>query len=100
MFAPYVNNLLLSLAATMPGCVVSVCQEGSGGKKIEGQTFPFPPKEKSKLRQKWIEQINRENWTPSSSSRVCYKHFPESAYSGAHKRSDANTLFSCGFYIC
>ena len=21
-------------------------------------------------------------------------------YSGAHKRSDANTLFSCGFYIC
>ena len=24
----------------------------------------------------------------------------EEDYSGAHKRSDANTLFSCGFYIC
>ena len=27
-----------------------------------------------------------------------HSHVP--TYSGAHKRSDANTLFSCGFYIC
>ena len=63
----------------MPSCVVNGCKEGNHGRKIEFQTFPLP-KSDLKLRKKWIDEINRENWVPSDHSRVCSKHFDESAF--------------------
>ncbi|KYN03295.1 hypothetical protein ALC62_05863, partial [Cyphomyrmex costatus] len=29
----------------------------------------------------WIKAINRKDWTPISSSRICYLHFKSSDYS-------------------
>ena len=73
----------------MPSCVVSGCSSGSNSKKYDGQTFPLP-KVGTKLREKWIELINREGWKPSDHSRVCDRHFDNSAYDdnavGSRKR--------------
>ena len=61
----------------MPGCVVTGCTTGNYG-KVEFQTFPFPKSQK--LKEKWINQVNRDNWKPNQNSRVCAKHFDEEAY--------------------
>ena len=68
-----------TLRTVMPGCVVNGCKEGHNGRQIGFQTFPLP-KSDLKLRKKWIDEINRENWVPSEHSRVCFKHFDESAF--------------------
>ena len=62
----------------MPGCAVSGCKTGYFG-KVEFQSFPFPTS-CDKLRQKWTEQANRENWQPNKNSRVCAKHFGKEAF--------------------
>ena len=61
----------------MPSCVVTACTTGNYG-KVEFQTFPFPKSQK--LKEKWINQVNRDNWKPNQNSRVCAKHFDEEAY--------------------
>ena len=63
----------------MPGCAVPPCDFGNkrGKGKREVQTFPFPV---GALRQKWIQQINTENYIPGEHSRVCERHFQETDY--------------------
>ena len=64
----------------MPGCVVDGCNKGNNGRQIGYQTFPFPKISDELLRQKWIDEIDRENWIPSDHSRVCSRHFDETAF--------------------
>ena len=70
----------------MPGCAVSGCKTGYIPGKVEFQTFPFPTSS-DKLRQKWTEQANRENWQPNKNSRVCAKHFGKEAFFEIQKDS-------------
>ena len=57
----------------MPNCSVYGCVSEKNEKV---QTFCLP---KSKnLRNKWLEQLNRKNFTPNDkTTRFCIKHFPE-----------------------
>ena len=60
-------------------CVVWGCQTGSArykGPKYTLYAFRTSPK----MKQMWIDQINRKNFTPTPSSVVCGKHFAEDAY--------------------
>ena len=70
----------------MPGCAVSGCKTGYIPGKVEFQTFPFPTNS-DKLRQKWTEQANRDNWQPNKNSRVCAKHFGKEAFFEIQKDS-------------
>ena len=70
----------------MPGCAVSGCKTGYIPGKVEFQTFPFPTSS-DKLRQKWTEQANRDNWQPNKNSRVCAKHFGKEDFFENHKDS-------------
>ena len=58
----------------MPGCAATPCKYGQKPEKIKRQTFPFP---EGALKEKWIQQIDRENFTPGEYSRVCEIHFQE-----------------------
>ena len=57
----------------MVGCSVGPCKGGNTGKS-EFQSFTFP---KGAMREKWIQQINRENFVPGEYSTVCERHFQE-----------------------
>ena len=57
----------------MVGCSVGPCKGGNTGKS-EFQSFTFP---KGAMREKWIQQINRENFVPGEYSTVCKRHFQE-----------------------
>ena len=75
----------------MPGCAVSGCKTGYIPGKVEFQTFPFPTNS-DKLRQKWTEQANRDNWQPNKNSRVCAKHFDKKAFFENNKDSKGREL--------
>ena len=60
----------------MPTCVVIGCNTGSGrGEDEKWQTEKLPKCEE--LKQKWLNQINRKDYEPTSNTRICFKHFHE-----------------------
>ena len=57
----------------MPGCAVQTCKYGySKSEEIKRQTFPFP---NGALKEKWLDQIDRQDFVPGDHSRVCENHF-------------------------
>ena len=58
----------------MPYCAVVGCQSGSSRKwgKLQYQQFSLP--KSSKLKEKWLEKINRD-FIPTDHTRICAKHF-------------------------
>ena len=42
--------------------------------KVSSFSFPF---HKPDLLRKWIRFVNRSDWTPTSNSVICIKHFKE-----------------------
>ena len=61
----------------MPTCCVYKCDTGSSSHN-PGQSFPLP--ETPKLRNEWLDRINRENYIPTFSTRGCALHFSEDAF--------------------
>ena len=57
----------------MPTCFVIGCHSGSGHGHRTYRMVPFPKDEK--LRQAWIDIINRKNVQLTENSRVCVRHF-------------------------
>ena len=60
-------------------CAVVGCNSGSSrykGPKFTLYAFRTSPR----MKQLWMEQINRKNFTPTKSSVVCGKHFAEDAF--------------------
>ena len=56
-------------------CVVFGCKSGYTAKGgISSFRFPF---RKPDLLNKWVQFVNRANWSPSSNSVICSKHFDE-----------------------
>ena len=62
----------------MPGCAVDGCttayhptQKRGPEKKFQLLSFP----KSAKIKNLWVDRINRQNWQPSNSSCVCMKHF-------------------------
>ena len=54
-------------------CVVFGCKSGYDSSD-NAPSFRFPFK-RDDLMTKWIQFVNRANWTPSSNSVICCKHF-------------------------
>ncbi|GBM88399.1 DNA transposase THAP9 [Araneus ventricosus] len=59
----------------MGSCIAFNCTNRIS-KKIPGVTFHRFPKDETR-RASWINAVRRENWVPSSVSRICSDHFPE-----------------------
>ena len=62
----------------MPGCAVDGCTTGYNpshkrGTEKKCQLFNFP--KSARIKNLWVDKINRQNWQPSYYSRVCLKHF-------------------------
>ena len=55
----------------MPVCAFAHCKEKNN--------LHFLPKSKE-LRDKWLEQINRVNYTPTVNTRICISHFDENSF--------------------
>ena len=70
-------------------CAVVGCQTGSKWNKGPSYTlYSFDKWAKSKkLRQQWIDQLNRQDFKPTKSSVVCGKHFEEHCFLPYHDRS-------------
>ena len=65
----------------MAPCIVVGCKTGYGPNSPKFQVIKFP--EGKVLRQKWIDQINRDGLKPlnlTKDSVVCERHFEESAF--------------------
>ncbi|KAI8432217.1 hypothetical protein MSG28_004667 [Choristoneura fumiferana] len=62
-------------------CVAIGCKSRMGVLTESDQRISFHrfPKEPD-LRNKWIQNVNRESWTPSPYSRLCSLHFHKSCY--------------------
>lgn len=73
-------------------CCVPGCQSNYKGNVTEGYVTVFKFPEESSLKQKWIKNIPRKNWTPGRFSFVCIKHFAESDLDRKelYKDSDGN----------
>ena len=69
----------LLAAVDMPGCIAPQCSSfhsKSGCEDLSWHTFPNEP---VKLKQ-WLAAIRRENFTVTSTTRICYLHFKDSDY--------------------
>ena len=55
----------------MPDCAFVHCRENNNLYSL--------PKSKE-LRDKWLEQINRLNYTPTVNTRICITHFDENSF--------------------
>ncbi|XP_042260219.1 THAP domain-containing protein 5-like isoform X2 [Thunnus maccoyii] len=55
------------------GCTKRPCKESNL------QFFRFPLSDHARLK-RWIINVRRKNWTPSSSSRLCCNHFEEDQF--------------------
>ncbi|XP_054480729.1 THAP domain-containing protein 5-like isoform X2 [Anoplopoma fimbria] len=64
-------------------CAVRVCRNRGGtasrhdNKRIS--FYPFPLQDKSRL-QRWVDNMNREEWTPSRHQYLCSEHFTEDCF--------------------
>ncbi|XP_018314232.1 THAP domain-containing protein 4-like [Mycetomoellerius zeteki] len=62
----------------MPGCAAVNCNNRvEKGYKL----FSFP---KDKRGTKWVDDMRRDKWTPTTSSRLCEVHFEDSQFE-AHR---------------
>ncbi|KAM6896440.1 THAP domain-containing protein 5-like [Lycodopsis pacificus] len=64
-------------------CAVKVCRNRGGtatrqdNKRIS--FYPFPLQDKSRL-QRWVDNMKREEWTPSRHQYLCSEHFTEDCF--------------------
>ena len=62
----------------MPNCSVFKCDYADASKDGTYQSFSFP--QDSKLREKWLKLLNREDYVLTVNSCFCSKHFAEDAF--------------------
>ncbi|KAI3366813.1 hypothetical protein L3Q82_009474 [Scortum barcoo] len=64
-------------------CAVKVCRNRGGTASRQGDKrisfYPFPLQDKPRL-QKWVDNMKREEWTPSRHQYVCSEHFTEDCF--------------------
>ncbi|KAF7651221.1 hypothetical protein LDENG_00113970 [Lucifuga dentata] len=64
-------------------CAVKVCRNrGGAASRQESKRisfYPFPLQDKSRL-QKWMDNMKREEWTPSRHQYLCSEHFTEDCF--------------------
>ncbi|KAM4615215.1 THAP domain-containing protein 5-like [Polymixia lowei] len=64
-------------------CAVKVCRNRGGtASKQENKRisfYPFPLQDKPRL-QKWVDNMKREEWTPSRHQYLCSEHFTEDCF--------------------
>ncbi|XP_056132651.1 THAP domain-containing protein 5-like [Lampris incognitus] len=64
-------------------CAVKVCRNRGGtAPKQENKRisfYPFPLQDKSRL-QRWVDNMKREEWTPSRHQYLCSEHFTEDCF--------------------
>ena len=77
------------LKFTMPTCCVYKCDSASSAKNA-CQTFPLPPETSPNLRKQWLDRINRKNFKPTDSARVCILHFSEDAFISEEENKDSS----------
>ncbi|XP_049519557.1 peroxynitrite isomerase THAP4-like [Dermacentor silvarum] len=65
----------------MPGCCVPLCTNHCR-KGVRMFRFPTSPSR----RKRWLAQVKRDCWAPTTTSRVCYAHFEDSSFE--QKRQD------------
>ena len=69
----------------MPQCCIPGCRNRTENRIREGceklSFFRFPSqKSRPALRDRWLVNIARENFSPSESSRICSEHFEEACF--------------------
>ncbi|XP_041820186.1 THAP domain-containing protein 5-like isoform X2 [Chelmon rostratus] len=64
-------------------CAVKVCMNRGGTASREDNRrisfYPFPLQDKPRL-QKWVDNMKREEWTPSRHQYLCSEHFTEDCF--------------------
>ncbi|XP_070848050.1 THAP domain-containing protein 5-like [Chaetodon trifascialis] len=64
-------------------CAVKVCRNRGGTASREDNKrisfYPFPLQDKPRL-QKWVDNMKREEWTPSRHQYLCSEHFTEDCF--------------------
>ena len=77
------KTLLSDISAAMPAhcCAWGCSNRESSDSKSKGLSFHYFPKNESSCDQ-WIKAVRRQDWKPSSSSRLCSEHFKESDFKG------------------
>lgn len=64
-------------------CAVKVCRNRGGSAPKQDNKrisfYPFPLQDKSRL-QKWVDNMKREEWTPSRHQYLCSEHFTEDCF--------------------
>ncbi|XP_049874047.1 THAP domain-containing protein 1-like [Pectinophora gossypiella] len=83
------------MACVAAGCMSRMGVLSESDQKISFHRFPKDPN----LRNKWIQNMKRDNWRPSPYSRLCSLHFDVSCYRAGYTsktlHSDAvPTIFS------
>ena len=73
----------------MPTCCVYNCVSCSSATN-SCQTFALPPETSPKLRQEWLNRINRKNFNPTDSARVCILHFSKDAFIPDEENKDGS----------
>ena len=61
----------------MPSCAVTGCKTGYGKQYPSYTCFQFPLKNPGRFL-KWKKALNRKNFEPNESTRICERHFDES----------------------
>ncbi|XP_034019356.1 THAP domain-containing protein 5-like [Thalassophryne amazonica] len=77
-------GVLFYFSAGMPRyCAVKVCRNRRGAASSHDNKrisfYPFPLQDKSRL-QKWVDNMKREDWTPSRHQYLCSEHFTEDCF--------------------
>lgn len=72
------------MAADMPRyCAVKVCRNRGGSASRQDNKrisfYPFPLQDSARL-QKWVDNMKREEWTPSRHQYLCSEHFTEDCF--------------------
>ncbi|XP_070709666.1 THAP domain-containing protein 5-like [Pempheris klunzingeri] len=64
-------------------CAVKVCRNRGGAASRQDNKrisfYPFPLQDKPRL-QKWVDNMKREEWTPSRHQYLCSEHFTEDCF--------------------
>ncbi|XP_029969565.1 THAP domain-containing protein 5 [Salarias fasciatus] len=64
-------------------CAVKVCRNRGGAASRHDNRrisfYPFPLQDKARL-QKWVDNMKREDWTPSRHQYLCSEHFTEDCF--------------------
>uniref|UniRef100_A0A8D9AAK1 THAP domain-containing protein 2 n=1 Tax=Cacopsylla melanoneura TaxID=428564 RepID=A0A8D9AAK1_9HEMI len=57
----------------MVTCSVHACENSHGTRGVSFHLFPKKPERLAA----WVAVVNKKDWTPKSSSRICSAHFKE-----------------------